>query len=356
MSSPGNFWTEKILPHVPRIIQRNSWRLIFSFLFAFLLFNLVHKTVQEETEYHMITINDVEIRIVPDMESAKTDAFKLVPQKGIPTVSVTLSVPVYEKSVTSRDLYLECPVTKKQIDENAPVSLKVENLKLRRGIYFRDPKIHPPALSLDLDYYVEKSVPVKPYFDSNEIVDGYQLETEPKSDVTSVKLSGPKKALAGITQLKTEKIPLANKTQGFTCMVDLVLPFEARNNDVKIFSDAVQVNVKIKKNGLRTFEGIPVRVLEGKGGANELVIAEIYPETVTVTVEDAPGDDFLDRRKIEDLSPDHIHAVLDLSGVKDAGQYHDRIRFWCDDDQFRVIDIDPRNASVKLVLPASSSK
>ena len=354
MSSPGNFWTEKILPHVPRIIQHNFWRLLFSFIFAFLLFNFVHKTVQEETDYHIITINDVEIRVVPDAEGAKTEAIRLVPQKGTPTVSVTLSVPVYEKSVSSRDLYLECPVTKKQIDENVPVSFKVENLKLRRGIYFKDPRIHPSALSLDLDYYVEKNVPVKPYFDSNEIVDGYQLETEPKPDVMSVKVSGPKKVLAGITQLKTEKIPLANKTQGFTCTVDLVLPFEARNNDVKIFSDAVQVSVKIKKNGLRTFERIPVRVLEGKGGANELVIAEIYPETVFVTVEEAPGDDFLDRRKIEDLSPDHIHAVLDLSGVKDAGQYHDRIRFWSDDDQFRVIKVEPRNASVKLVSPSAS--
>ena len=355
MSSPGNFWTDKILPHVPRIIQRNFVRLVFSFLFAFLLFNLVHKNVQEETDYHMITIDDVEIRVIPDAENARTDAIRLVPQKGTPTVSVTLSVPVYEKSVTSRDLYLECPVTKKQIDENAPVFLNAENLKLRRGIYFRDPKIHPPILSLDLDYYVEKNVPVKPYFDPNEIVDGYQLETEPKPDVTSVKISGPKKALAGISQLKTEKIPLANKTQGFTCTVDLALPFEARNNDVKIFSDAVQVSVKIKKNGLRTFERIPLRVLEGKEGANGLVIAEIYPETVSVTVEEAPGNDFLDRRKIEDLSPDHIHAVLDLSGAKDAGQYHDRIRFWSDDDQFRVISVEPRNASVKLV-PASSSK
>ena len=353
MSSPGNFWTEKILPHVPRIIQHNFWRLLFSFFFAFLLFNFVHTNVKEETDYHMITIDDVEIRVVPDADSAKTDAFKLVPQKGAPTVSVTLSVPVYEKDVKSRDLYLECPVTKKQIDENAPVSLDVENLKLRRGIYFRAPKIHPPVLSLDLDYYVEKSVPVKPYFDPNEIVDGYQLESEPKSDVTYVKISGPKKVLAGITQLKTDKIPLANKTQGFTCMVDLVLPSEARNNDVKIFSDAVQVSVRIKKNGLKTFDRIPIRVLEGKGGANELVIAEIYPETVSVTVEDAPGNDFLDRRKIEDLSPDHIHAVLDLSGVKDAGQYHDRIRFWSDDDQFRVIKVEPQNASVKLVSPSS---
>ena len=61
MSSPGNFWTEKILPHVPRIIQHNFWRLLFSFIFAFLLFNFVHTNVQEETEYHMITINELNL-------------------------------------------------------------------------------------------------------------------------------------------------------------------------------------------------------------------------------------------------------------------------------------------------------
>ena len=356
MNRSADFWTEKILPHVPGIIQRNFWRLLFSFLFAFLLFNLVHKNVKEETEYHKITINDVEIRFVPETENGEADTIRLVPLEETPTVSVTLSVPVYEKDVKSKDLYLECPVTKKQIDENDPVSFKIENLKLRRGIYFRDPKIHPPVLPLDLDYYVEKNVPIRPYYDANEIVNGYRLEKEPEPvDVAYVKISGPKKVLAGITQLKTDKIPLANMTKDFTCAVDLVLPYEARNSDVKIFSDAVQVNVKIKKNGMRTFDGIPVRVLTGTGGANQLVIAGITPEQVSVVVEDAPGSDFLGRRTLENLSSDKIHAVLDLSKVTEAGEYSDVIRFWSDDDQFRVVRVDPRNATVRLV-PSSSQQ
>ena len=356
MNLPGNFWTEKILPHVPRLIQHNFWRLLFSFVFALLLFIFVHRNVRAETEYRMITLNDVEIRIVPEAENGEADTFMLVPQKGNPTVSVALSVPEYEKDVKSKDFYLECSVTKKQIDQNDPVSFGADNLKLRRGISFRDPRIHPPILSLDLDYYVEKDVPVTPYYVADEIVNGYQLETEPQLvDVTTVKISGPKKVLAGITRLKTDKIPLANKTQGFTCSVDPVLPFEARNSDVKILSDAVQVNVKIKKNGSRTFDDIPVRVLTEKGGANDLVIAEIVPETVSVTVEDAPGSDFVDRKEIEKLSGEQIHAVLDLSGVTEAGQYNKTIKFWSDDDQFKVVRVEPQNAAVKLV-PASSPK
>ena len=131
MSWPVKFWTEKVLPNVPRIIQRNFWRLLFSFLFAFLLFNLVHKNVREETEYRIITINDVEISFVPETENGKPEAIMLVPLKVKPTVSVTLSVPVYD-DVKSRDLYLECPVTKKQIDENAPVFLDAEKVIVPR--------------------------------------------------------------------------------------------------------------------------------------------------------------------------------------------------------------------------------
>ena len=217
-------------------------------------------------------------------------------------------------------------------------------------------KVLDVVLPLDLDYYVEKNVPIRPYYDANEIVNGYRLEKEPEPvDVAYVKISGPKKVLAGITQLKTDKIPLANMTKDFTCAVDLVLPYEARNSDVKIFSDAVQVNVKIKKNGMRTFDGIPVRVLTGTGGANQLVIAGITPEQVSVVVEDAPGSDFLGRRTLENLSSDKIHAVLDLSKVTEAGEYSDVIRFWSDDDQFRVVRVDPRNATVRLV-PSSSQQ
>ena len=354
-NSSGDFWTEKVLPHVPQIIQHNFWRLLFSFLFALLLFNFVHRNLKEEAEYHMITLNDVEIRIKPEAEDGETETFQLVQEKGNSRVSVVLSVPEYEKDVKSKDFYLECFVTKRQIDQNDPISFGAENLKLIRGITFRDPKIHPSILSLDLDYYVEKNVPVKPYVIENEIVDGYHLETEPKSDVATVKIRGPKKVLAGITVLKTEKIPLANKTQGFTCSVNPVLPFEARNSDVKILSDPVQVNVKIKKNGSRTFDDIPVRVLTEKGGTNNLIIAEITPETVSVTVEDAPGSDFVDQKEIEKLTSEKIHAVLDLSDVTESGQYSKPIKFWSDDNRFKVVDVKPQTATVKLV-PVSSPK
>lgn len=353
MNQDGNSWSEKNLPHMPGIIQRNFWRLLFSFLFAFLLFNLVHKNIEDDTEYHRITVNDVAIRVVPEMEDGETEPFKLVQLMENPKVDVTLSVPEYEKEVKSKDLYLECPVTKKQIDENDPVSFKVENLKFRRGIYFRDPKIHPPVLSLDLDYYVEKTVTVKPDFNTDDIMNGYSLEDVPiPVDGTSVKISGPKRVLAGITQLKTDKIPLENMTRDFTCSVKLILPVEARDSDVKVSPEEVEMAVKIKKNLLHTFDQIPLRVLTGTGGANQLIIAKINPEKVSVTVEEMPGNNSRQHQKTEELS-DIIHAVLDLSKVTEAGEYSDVIRFWSDDDQFKVVRVEPRNATVTLVPAAS---
>ena len=82
------------------------------------------------------------------------------------------------------------------------------------------------------------------------------------------------------------------------------------------------------------------------------IIAKINPEKVSVTVEEMPGNNSRQHQKTEELS-DIIHAVLDLSKVTEAGEYSDVIRFWSDDDQFKVVRVEPRNATVTLVPAAS---
>ena len=153
------------------------------------------------------------------------------------------------------------------------------------------------------------------------------------------------------TSLKTEKIPLSNMNRDFSCPVRPVLPYAAGNGDVKILSDAVRVNVKIRKNDSRE-RNIPVRVLTGKGVANNMIIAEIIPETVNVTVEDTYGRDSAGRMKIEDLSSKQLHAVVDLSGVTEVGFHTVPIMYWSDNSQFKVTNADPKEATVKL-SPAS---
>ncbi len=351
MSASGSIWTEKILPHVPGFIRHDFLRKLFSFVFAVLLTLSVHKNVKEATEYHSVTLHDVEIRVVPEMGKGEDGAFVLVPQDMPSTISVTLNVPVDMKDLKSKDMYLERTVTKKQIDDNEPFEPKPENLKFRRSVDHKGIVFHPTPIPMNLDYYDEKTVFLTPDYDPNEIVNRYQLAEEPKLEVDRIRISGPKKVLAGISSLKTEKIPLSNMTRDFSCPVRPVLPYAAGNGDVKILSDAVRVNVRIRKNDSLE-KTIPVRVLTGKGVANNLVIAEIIPETVKVTVEDTYGRDSVGRMKIEDLSSKQIHAVVDLSGVTEAGFHSVPIMFWSDNDQFKVIGVEPKEATVKL-SPAS---
>ena len=351
MNPSGNTWTEHVLPHVPGFIRRNFTRLLFSFVFALLLTFNVHNRVKKETEYHSVTLHDVEIRVVPEMGKGEDGAFVLVPQDMASTISVTLNVPVDMKDLKSKDMYLERTVTKKQIDDNEPFEPKPENLKFRRSVDRKGIVFHPTPIPMNLDYYDEKTVFLTPDYDPNEIVNRYQLAEEPKLEVDRIRISGPKKVLAGISSLKTEKIPLSNMTRDFSCPVRPVLPYAAGNGDVKILSDAVRVNVRIRKNDSLE-KNIPVRVLTGKGVANNLVITEIVPETVKVTVEDTYGRDSAGRMKIEDLSSKQLHAVVDLSGVTEAGFHSVPILFWSDNDQFKVIGVEPKEATVKLA-PAS---
>ena len=346
MSASGSIWTERILPRVPGFIRHDFLRKLFSFVFAVLLTLSVHKNVKEETEYHSVTLHDVEIRVVPEMEKGGDGAFVLVPQDMASTISVTLNVPVDMKDLKSKDMYLE-----RKIDENEPFEPRPENLKFRRSVDRKGIVFHPTPIPMNLDYYDEKTVSLTPDYDPGEIVNGYQLAEEPKLDVDRIRISGPKKVLAGISSLKTEKIPLSNMNRDFSCPVRPVLPYAAGNGDVKILSDAVRVNVKIRKNDSRE-RNIPVRVLTGKGVANNMIIAEIIPETVNVTVEDTYGRDSAGRMKIEDLSSKQLHAVVDLSGVTEVGFHTVPIMYWSDNSQFKVTNADPKEATVKL-SPAS---
>ena len=107
------------------------------------------------------------------------------------------------------------------------------------------------------------------------------------------------------------------------------------------------MNVRIRKNDSQE-KSIPLRILTGKGVANNMVIAEIIPETVKVTVEDTYGRDSAGRMKIEDLSSKQLHAVVDLSGVTEAGFHTVPIMCWSDNDQFKVVKAEPKEATVKL--------
>lgn len=153
-------------------------------------------------------------------------------------------------------------------------------------------------IPLNIDIMDTKDVPVHPVSDS-AVMDGYQASLiQPEKPVT---IRGPKKLLDTIEYLETEKIPLANVTKSFTRQVDPVSPY---GRNIEILSGKVKVEVRVEKNKPRAFDGIPVQVLFGRTGANNLIISKIQPESVTVLVDSVP-----------DISQTQIHPFLDLSDV-----------------------------------------
>jgi YbbR domain-containing protein len=222
-----------------------------------------------------------------------------------------------------------------------PVELRLD--MVRSNIVFDELHVlavNPDMIPLNIDIMATKDVPVHPVSDSAEVMEGYQASLiQPEKPVT---IRGPKKLLDTIEYLETEKIPLANVTKSFSRQVDLVSPY---GRNIEILSGKVKVEVKVEKNKPRAFDGIPVQVLFGRTGANNLIISKIQPESVTVLVDSVP-----------DISQTQIHPFLDLSDVTRPGVYTVDIKCWSDNDRIKVVEVIPAQATVTLepvVAPAS---
>jgi YbbR domain-containing protein len=333
MSSIRVFWA-KVLPHIPYIIRHDFWRKVFALIFACLLTWYAYQNVKSRMELVRVNIRNVPVRFVP-LEEGVT----LIPRDV--SADVTLEVPKEQKTLKNTDFYLECPVTKYQVETDMPVELRLD--MVRSNIVFDELHVlavNPDMIPLNIDIMDTKDVPVHPVSDSAEVMEGYQASLiQPEKPVT---IRGPKKLLDTIEYLETEKIPLANVTKSFTRQVDPVSPY---GRNIEILSGKVKVEVRVEKNKPRAFDGIPVQVLFGRTGANNLIISKIQPESVTVLVDSVP-----------DISQTQIHPFLDLSDVTRPGVYTVDIKCWSDNDRIKVVEVIPAQATVTLepvVAPAS---
>ena len=323
----------KLLPYIPHVIRHDFWRKLFSLIFACLLTGYVYQNLKSQMEMVKIDFRGVPVRFV-----ASEEGVTLIPREV--SVDITVEVPKEQKNLKNTDFYVECPVTRYQVEADTPVELKMEMVKSNVAMEVMHVlAVNPNMLPLNIDIVDTKDVPVRPVSDPGEVMDGYQaLLVQPEKPVT---IRGPKKLLDDIRELETEKIPLANVTKGFSRQVDLVPP----EKGIEILSGKVRVEVRIEKNKPRAFYGIPVQVLSDRNGANRLTISKIQPESVTVLVDSVP-----------DISQTQIHPFLDLSDVTRAGVYTVDIKCWSDNDRIKVVEVIPNQATVTLepvVVPAS---
>lgn len=337
MSRITRFWNESILPYVPNFVRHDFWRKLFALFFAVLLTVNVYQKIESKMEMVRVQLENVPVHFV-----AKDGEFKIVPRDEFAIVNV--DVPKDLKDLKNTDLTIECPVTISQIDKNEPVKLEIGMVKRNRTIEnLIVQKILPDAILLNLDYVDEKDVPVKAVYDSGELMDGYRaLVPDPEKPV---RIRGPKKALATISYLETEKIPLSNVTKNFSRLAHLTLPNNETNRNIEILSDTVRVEVEIKKNDPRPLVGVPIQVLFGRSGANTLTIARIQPEFVTVLLD-----------SMQDIPRLQAHPFLDLSDVTKPGVYTVDIKCWSDDDRVKVVEVIPAQATVTLepAVPSAS--
>ena len=236
MSAIRNFWG-KILPHVPHIIRHDFWRKLFALVFACLLTGYAYQNVKSQMELVKIDVRGVPVRFV-----AIEEGVTLIPRDVSADISV--EVPKEQKSLKNTDFYLECPVTRYQVETDMPVELRQD--MVRSNVVLEELRVlsvNPNMLPLNIDIMDTKDVPVHPVSDSAEVMEGYQASlVQPEKPVT---IRGPKKLLDTIEYLETEKIPLANVTKSFSRQVDLVSPYD---KNIEILSGKVKVEVKVAKN------------------------------------------------------------------------------------------------------------
>ena len=333
MSSIRDFW-RKVLPHVPYLIRHDFWRKLFALVFAILLTGVAYQKAKSQMELVKMDIRGVQIKFV-----AVEEGVTLIP-RDVP-VDISVELPKEQKNLKNTDFYLECPVTKYQVEEDLPVELRPDMVNTNVPIdNLRVLSVNPDMLPLNIDIMDTKDVPVYPVCDFSELMEGYQASlVQPEKPVT---VRGPKKHLATISYVETEKIPLANVTKSFSRQVDLVSPYD---KNIEILSGKVKIEVKVEKNKPHAFDGIPVQVLSSRTGANNLVIAKIQPESVTVLVDSVP-----------DISQTQIHPFVDLTDVTRPGVYTVDIKCWSDNARIKVNEVVPSKATVTLEPAATASK
>ena len=354
----ASFWKDKVFPRMANLVLNDFWRKIFSLLFAVLLTAYAHLVVKMKMDMVKIHLRDVPVYFVP----ADGENFSIVPWDVSLTVDIDVEVPSGMKNVKNADFYVECPMTKAQIDTDDPKPLKLNRdfVKTRRPIdNLNVQAIRPDVIRPDLDYYLEKDVPVYPTYIPKEVMAGYDVHVPDVGKL--VRIRGPKRHLESIYNLETEKIPISNAFEGFTCLVRPVLPNSMRDDSIKILSDTVMVDVQIKRKELNTIKDVPIRVLTGKEGPNNLVVVSIKPETVTVEFDYKPPPQVKTKSEMQssanrEVSASEIHPFLDLSDLTQPGVYSVDIRCWSENETVREVRVNPKQATVTLESPAPPPK
>lgn len=199
--------------------------------------------------------------------------------------------------------------------------------------------IDPPSISLSVDLTTRgKEIPVFVQC-SCTAAPGYSVLGYPQASPSTALLDGPSEALAQIQYIYTTPIDTSGLT-ATTVLNDVQIDTSTLPEGVTIDPSVVSVLVQISQQvATRTFDGIPVQVLNRPSGAT----VTVSPATASLTVE-GPQED------LGTLTASDISIVVDVNGLG-AGVHDIRPRAILP-PRVQYTEV-PQQVTVTITLPAT---
>ncbi len=166
-------------------------------------------------------------------------------------------------------------------------------------------EIYPEVIHVTLDELIAQKLVVSPNF-MGEPAFGYKVvKEEIELNPNAVLVEGPKGQLEQLDAVKTERMDLVGRIRSFRRTVALELP-----PNVKTLSESlIDVYIPIREEfDEKSFENIPVRILESLGKSTEVTI---NPPAISFILKGS-------RRQLQALLPEKILAYIDVSSLENG--------------------------------------
>ncbi|GEM_PF-4993998 len=322
---------------LPGFIRNDASRKLFALLLACLLTVFAY-TNRPKQEYEN---NYVTVPLSCTIDAHETDLF--LDSMNIPDLNFTVKTPKKLKKYEMESFYYPYVLTRGDYENGGKIAIKPELLKskmLKDGT-FQVENASPEQVVLDLDIRVKQdAVPVKLMYETSELVDGYVLAEEPAlMPNQSVSVSGPKKLVDNLEEIRTKLIPLANANDSFQYRAVLENPYPGK---VSVNPDAVDVKVKLKKLEGERFEHVPVQILTPFDSKSRLIVTKITPSEVDI---------FSNRGDADKLTKEMLHPYVDIRQYTQPGVYETNIKCWCDLNNIQIRSWSPNKVIITLEAP-----
>ncbi|MFQ6103579.1 MAG: YbbR-like domain-containing protein [Candidatus Glassbacteria bacterium] len=196
------------------------------------------------------------------------------------------------------------------IDEKKPKKVKIRpspgDVIIPEGISLRPLAVlEPEAIEVELDWLVEKTIPVLPVFEMAE--EGFIQKGKITADPTEINVRGARKEIKGLKSVPTELIELPSTAGNFEVIARIDL---SKFQTLTTYQETVKIRGEIERIIERKLEDIPVEItgmLRKDYRAN--------PETINILVTGRES-------RIASLTPKEIKAVLEINTPPSGETYY----------------------------------